>query len=74
MFVGVATTIIGFYLLKTDPTCAIGAENTNAGFLLYGSYSILFMQFFVGRYFKTNTTIGSTSTSGNNNQQSKKRN
>jgi GNS1/SUR4 family len=53
MFVGVATTIIGFYYLRTDPTCAIGAENTNAGFLLYGSYLVLFLQFFAARYFTT---------------------
>jgi GNS1/SUR4 family len=59
MFVGVATTIIGFYYLRTDPTCAIGAENTNAGFLLYGSYLVLFLQFFAARYFTTpSKTIG----------------
>ena len=57
MFVGVGTTLVGFYYLKTDPTCAIGAENTNAGFLLYGSYLVLFMQFFIGRYFKTTATV-----------------
>ena len=57
MFVGVGTTLMGFYYLKTDPECAIGVENTNAGFLLYGSYLVLFLQFFFGRYFKTNTQV-----------------
>lgn len=52
MFVGVATTLIGFYYLKTDSECKIGLENTNAGLLLYGSYLVLFMQFFVARYIK----------------------
>lgn len=50
MFVGVAITLVGFYYLKHDSTCAIGAENTHAGCLLYGSYLVLFLQFFVGRY------------------------
>ena len=51
MVVGVATTLTGFYYLKTDPTCEIDERVTNAGFLLYGSYLFLFTQFFVGRYF-----------------------
>ena len=51
MVVGVATTLTGFYYLKTDPTCEINEQNTNAGFLLYGSYLFLFTQFFVSRYF-----------------------
>lgn len=50
MIVGVIVTCLGFYYHQTDPTCQIGAENNTAGFVMYGSYLFLFLQFFVGRY------------------------
>lgn len=47
---GVTVTLLGFYFYKTDETCNLHAENNLAGFLMYGSYLFLFMQFFIGRY------------------------
>eukprot|EP00550_Attheya_septentrionalis_P006343 CAMPEP_0198281718 /NCGR_PEP_ID=MMETSP1449-20131203/1614_1 /TAXON_ID=420275 /ORGANISM="Attheya septentrionalis, Strain CCMP2084" /LENGTH=293 /DNA_ID=CAMNT_0043977619 /DNA_START=64 /DNA_END=945 /DNA_ORIENTATION=+ len=52
MIIGVAVTVIGFYYYSTDETCKIESENNTAAFVMYGSYLFLFMQFFIGRYFK----------------------
>jgi len=52
MIVGVAVTLVGFYYYLTDPTCEIERENNTAAFVMYGSYLFLFLQFFIGRYYK----------------------
>lgn len=52
MVVGVAVTLIGFYYFKTDSTCNIQKQNNMAAFIMYGSYLFLFLQFFIGRYYK----------------------
>lgn len=52
MVVGVAVTSTGLYIehiVKPD-TCATKTENNVAGLLLYGSYFVLFSQFFIARY------------------------
>jgi len=56
MLVGVAITIFSFYYYLTDDKCGITYENNVAAFLMYGSYFVLFLQFFVGRYFKARVT------------------
>jgi len=56
MVVGVATTLLGYYYLKTDTECGIAKSNIDAGFLMYGSYLFLFAQFFVSRYFGNKTS------------------
>mmetsp|Transcript_25749 Transcript_25749/g.34139 ORF Transcript_25749/g.34139 Transcript_25749/m.34139 type:complete len:306 (-) Transcript_25749:373-1290(-) len=56
MIVGVAVTLCTFYYYKTDGNvenpCKIEKENNVGAFVMYGSYLFLFMQFFIGRYFK----------------------
>jgi len=52
MVVGVVVTLMGFYYYNTDKECRIEKENNTAAFVMYGSYLFLFLQFFVGRYFK----------------------
>ena len=52
MVVGVVVTLAGFYYSMQD-SCRIEAENNTAAFLMYGSYLVLFLQFFLGRYNKT---------------------
>jgi hypothetical protein len=52
MVVGVAVTLIGFYYYQTDSTCNIQKQNNIAAFIMYGSYLFLFLQFFIGRYYK----------------------
>jgi len=53
MFVGVVVTLVAFYYYKFDENdCQIQRKNNVAAFLMYGSYLFLFLQFFVGRYFK----------------------
>ena len=52
MVVGVAVTMLGFYYYSKDPKCKIENENNTAAFVMYGSYLFLFLQFFIGRYFK----------------------
>jgi hypothetical protein len=52
MVVGVAVTLIGFYYYQTDSTCNIQKQNNMAAFIMYGSYLFLFLQFFIGRYYK----------------------
>ena len=55
MVVGVALTVMGCYLLWVNPVpnCYLTPDNNVAALLMYGSYLFLFMQFFVGRYFRS---------------------
>jgi elongation of very long chain fatty acids protein 6 len=57
MVVGVVVTVLGFYFYSTDKECKIEKENNTAAFVMYGSYLFLFLQFFIGRYFKPKVTI-----------------
>mmetsp|Transcript_23524 Transcript_23524/g.65686 ORF Transcript_23524/g.65686 Transcript_23524/m.65686 type:complete len:295 (-) Transcript_23524:288-1172(-) len=57
MVVGVIVTVMGFYYYSVDSECEIEKENNIAAFIMYGSYLFLFMQFFIGRYFKPKVTI-----------------
>lgn len=52
MIVGVAVTSLNFYYYHndTDGTCDIKPPMLLAGFLMYGSYLYLFMDFFLKRY------------------------
>lgn len=50
MVVGVVVTCMGFYYSQNHTNCLIKPQNNTAGFVMYGSYLILFLQFFVGRY------------------------
>jgi hypothetical protein len=54
MIVGVFVTLASFYQFKLDPIvagpCYIPSQNITAGFVMYGSYLFLFLQFFVRRY------------------------
>lgn len=53
MFVGIIVTLVAFYYYKYDEAeCFIKKDNNLAAFLMYGSYLFLFLQFFIGRYFK----------------------
>jgi hypothetical protein len=52
MVVGVAVTCLGFYYYNVDAECKIERENNTAAFVMYGSYLFLFLQFFIGRYYK----------------------
>jgi elongation of very long chain fatty acids protein 6 len=52
MAVGVTTTILGFFLTpKYDKACWLTKDNNTAAMIMYGSYFILFVQFFVERYY-----------------------
>ena len=52
MVVGVAVTVLGFILApKFEKECALKSENNIAALIMYGSYLLLFLQFFVKRYF-----------------------
>jgi elongation of very long chain fatty acids protein 6 len=57
MVVGVIVTLLAFYYYNVDSECKIEKENNTAAFVMYGSYLFLFLQFFVGRYFKPKVTI-----------------
>ena len=54
MVVGVTVTALGFVLppryATTTSECAIKPENNAAALMMYGSYLLLFVQFFVERY------------------------
>jgi elongation of very long chain fatty acids protein 6 len=56
MMAGVAITLASFYYYMTEKTsedgskCFIGKDNTVAAILMYGSYLLLFVQFFYRRY------------------------
>ena len=57
MVVGVIVTIFAFYFYNTEKECNIQKENNIAAFLMYGSYLVLFMQFFIARYFQVKTSV-----------------
>jgi hypothetical protein len=50
MFLGVIVTVLGFLYVNTAG-CHIPHSNNIAAFLMYGSYLLLFLQFFFTRYF-----------------------
>lgn len=51
MVVGVTIMVLGFILPpKFAGECAISTENNVAGLIMYGSYLVLFVQFFIQRY------------------------
>eukprot|EP00980_Cylindrotheca_fusiformis_P005617 scaffold1184_cov132-Cylindrotheca_fusiformis.AAC.38 len=51
MVVGVTVTVLGFLLApKFEKECALKSENNTAALIMYGSYLLLFVQFFVQRY------------------------
>jgi len=52
MVLGVLITLLNFYYFLSDSsgTCNLGWKALFAGFLMYGSYLFLFLQFFLGRY------------------------
>jgi elongation of very long chain fatty acids protein 6 len=51
MVVGVIVTALSFVMSYTyGPTCHIKTENNVAAFIMYGSYLLLFLQFFFKRY------------------------
>ena len=54
MVVGVSLTVIGCYLLwiAPVPNCFLTMDNNVAALIMYGSYLFLFLQFFIGRYFR----------------------
>jgi elongation of very long chain fatty acids protein 6 len=56
MIVGVFVTLASFYQFRRDERvagpCHIPQQNITAGFIMYGSYLFLFLQFFVRRYWK----------------------
>ena len=54
MIVGIIVAIFAFYFYtfgNTAGTCYITKENNVAAFIMYGSYLLLFLQFFFKRYF-----------------------
>lgn len=52
MAVGVISTILGFVLTpKYDKQCWLTKDNNTAAMIMYGSYFLLFVQFFIGRYY-----------------------
>jgi hypothetical protein len=51
MVVGVTVTVLGFVLAPSyEKACALKPENNAAALIMYGSYLLLFVQFFMGRY------------------------
>eukprot|EP00562_Extubocellulus_spinifer_P029541 CAMPEP_0178719580 /NCGR_PEP_ID=MMETSP0699-20121125/23228_2 /TAXON_ID=265572 /ORGANISM="Extubocellulus spinifer, Strain CCMP396" /LENGTH=303 /DNA_ID=CAMNT_0020369881 /DNA_START=126 /DNA_END=1037 /DNA_ORIENTATION=- len=57
MVVGVAVTLLAFYYYEEDgpkaaEPCWVKKENNVAACVMYGSYLFLFVQFFIGRYFR----------------------
>jgi elongation of very long chain fatty acids protein 6 len=54
MVVGVAVTLMGCYVLwvkKPAMPCLLSTDNNVAALIMYGSYLVLFVQFFLQRYF-----------------------
>ncbi len=51
MFIGVTITVLSYYFYLMDiDDCFIKKQNNLAAFVMYGSYLVLFVQFFVTRY------------------------
>lgn len=60
MVVGVVVTIIGCYVLwvrKPQGECYLTADNNIAALIMYGSYLMLFVQFFLQRYFGAKASV-----------------
>eukprot|EP00549_Striatella_unipunctata_P025291 CAMPEP_0118713978 /NCGR_PEP_ID=MMETSP0800-20121206/25877_1 /TAXON_ID=210618 ORGANISM="Striatella unipunctata, Strain CCMP2910" /NCGR_SAMPLE_ID=MMETSP0800 /ASSEMBLY_ACC=CAM_ASM_000638 /LENGTH=221 /DNA_ID=CAMNT_0006619611 /DNA_START=282 /DNA_END=947 /DNA_ORIENTATION=- len=57
MVVGVFFSMMSFYYYLTDEGCLVQKENNIAAFVMYGSYLILFCQFFFSRYFKSQVKV-----------------
>lgn len=70
MVVGVISTAMANYLFfvklntQTD-TCFMSTENNVAALVMYGSYLLLFVQFFFGRYFIRSNNHKNTKTAAN---------
>jgi len=60
MWVGVAVTLLTFYYKSFNQCQHISSENNLIAFIMYGSYLVLFLQFFVRRYLKVRR-MGSSS-------------
>jgi hypothetical protein len=60
MVVGIAVTAVSFYYYKQDPGCYVRVENIGSALIMYGSYLLLFVEFFLGRYYGKPTGIAST--------------
>jgi elongation of very long chain fatty acids protein 6 len=51
MVVGVAVTVLGFVLTPSyEKECSLSKENNVAALIMYGSYLMLFLEFFFQRY------------------------
>lgn len=50
MIVGVVVTIMSLHYYRTESECELKLGNNMAGFLMYGSYLYLFLDFFFARY------------------------
>jgi elongation of very long chain fatty acids protein 6 len=79
MIVGVAVTVAGWHILLVvkPKSCFMSADTNLAACIMYGSYLLLFLKFFFGRYFvvakKTSTkTNGTTAPSNGKSTRSKK--
>lgn len=60
MVVGVVVTAVSFYYYKQDPDCYVRVENIGSALIMYGSYLLLFVEFFIRRYYGKPTGITST--------------
>jgi hypothetical protein len=60
MVVGIAVTAVSFYCYKQDPDCYVRIENIGSALIMYGSYLLLFVEFFLGHYYGKPTGIAST--------------
>ena len=67
MVVGVTVTLLGTYFLyfdkqviatkETDNPCALEKNQVWAGLLMYGSYLVLFVRFFVNRFLRNKRIV-----------------
>ena len=59
MIVGVMATILSnnLFFIKQSQNCFLDRSNTIAALIMYGSYLILFFQFFLGRYSSSSSII-----------------
>jgi len=57
MFVGIIVTFVAFFYYSKESVCETKKGNNIAAFVMYGSYFFLFLQFFVGRYYKATVRI-----------------
>jgi hypothetical protein len=52
MFIGMFITAYHYYLIKHVPNCNGSMENLTAACIMYTAYMLLFVEFFVSRYFR----------------------